>query len=665
MKKQTLFFFLILFFCFFCSHAFAAAPVLFFTDIDSGPKTGWNQSSTKGAAVSIWGLNFGSTRGNSYVRCGDVNLTSDSSYAEWGASARARGMKRITFWLNSSMKDGAISISVTTDEGTSNTLPFNIRNGNIYFVDDCPSCSDNNSGTRDVYQSGTTGPWRTPGKAKSMSAGDITYIRAGAYNTEDAAGAMVYFGNGDNGGVSGRPKAWVGYPGENVALGTDDTLEGFIYKNYSLAYGSYITVAKFDFNINFNIFSCPFSGHPPGSRDNLRLVALKADHQRLTSRAASGNIFIAGGSHRKIYGCYFENLDADSWDHNIYLNTLHKDNSPQYNITDIEVAYNEFAGGTKPGFNDGSGLKLHGRDDNPSSLMDEIYVHSNYFHDLNREPIDVGAYQRNIYIYSNIFKDNGKHYYSQTFQYTYHPSSAGTVYFFNNSVIATQSLMPAIFFRDSDNSTIIFKNNLFYDQASNDLYTDANYSGQRSGAKNLFVNYPSSSSWLSNTLTSIASNLNLDVNFTPAEGSPCIGNGEDVFSIVKKDYNGVSRYGRNDIGALQYTGETAAATPIFAPSNMIFCSISYPGLDPGDESASSNNDLITFKGSASTLFAISAVNWVNNTNGQQGNGTFSSSTGIWSILNIPLTAGSNMISVSILYENGKAITCSRNVIYSP
>src|SRR5262245_55318370 len=35
------------------------APLLYFTDLDSGPATGWQGGSAYGAAVTVWGRNLG------------------------------------------------------------------------------------------------------------------------------------------------------------------------------------------------------------------------------------------------------------------------------------------------------------------------------------------------------------------------------------------------------------------------------------------------------------------------------------------------------------------------------------------------------------------------------------------------------------------------------
>lgn len=547
----------------------AATPVLFFSDLESGPKAGWNGSITKGAAVSVWGLNFGPIIESSKLSvCGQDIIATDEAIVEWGAEARARSMKRITFFLNASMNDGPGSISVTTSEGTSNSLPFTIRKGNIYFVDD--TGNDNNNGTND-----TTQAWRNPGKAKDMSAGDICYVREGAYNNDNGGGSLVYFGNGDNGGTPGYPKAWVGYPGETVTLGTDNTLHGFIFKNYSAAIGSYITVAKFDFNIYFQIFSCPFSGHPQGSREYIRLVALKADHQGLEGQASSGNIFLAGDSHRKVLGCYFENLDYHSWDHNIYLNTLHVVNSPQYDIRDIEIAYNEFAGGTAVGFNEGSALKIHGRDDNPNSKLTDVWAHSNYFHDMRKESIDVGAYQQDIYIYNNLFENCAKATsYGQVFQYTPNANSQLTCRFFNNTIVATENLSVVSRFTGGGNSTSIsMKNNIFYNGAINTFYSDGSYYGNRSGDKNILYQYIDPT-WLSDTRKVDPLFVKVsDKNYSLSSNSPAIDQGADVSSVLTVDYNGVSRGGVADIGAFEYLPDDAASggdTPPYlsAPRNF-------------------------------------------------------------------------------------------------
>jgi hypothetical protein len=94
MKKPIVFILALLTILFF-TRAFAAdAPALLFSDLTSGPKTGWEGSGAKGAAVTVWGKNFGQTRGSSYVAINGANLINDSDYAEWATSGTANGVAR-------------------------------------------------------------------------------------------------------------------------------------------------------------------------------------------------------------------------------------------------------------------------------------------------------------------------------------------------------------------------------------------------------------------------------------------------------------------------------------------------------------------------------------------------------------------------------------------
>ncbi|VAW87147.1 hypothetical protein MNBD_GAMMA18-296, partial [hydrothermal vent metagenome] len=51
--------------------AFALVPVLHFSDINSGPKTGLNDGLGSGAIVTIWGNNLGDLQGDSKVYIGN------------------------------------------------------------------------------------------------------------------------------------------------------------------------------------------------------------------------------------------------------------------------------------------------------------------------------------------------------------------------------------------------------------------------------------------------------------------------------------------------------------------------------------------------------------------------------------------------------------------
>ncbi len=104
-----------------------SSPTIFFSDLTDAPISGWNQTTTQGAVVTIWGKNLGTNRGNSTVSVGGITLSDDDNFAEWGETTNpttARGLQRIAFWLNSSMVPGESTIRVTTSDGVSNNIPF-------------------------------------------------------------------------------------------------------------------------------------------------------------------------------------------------------------------------------------------------------------------------------------------------------------------------------------------------------------------------------------------------------------------------------------------------------------------------------------------------------------------------------------------------------------
>lgn len=172
-------------------------PRIFFSDLTSGPNTGGQNN--KGAFVTVWGRNFGTSRGTSTVTIGGGLA---DNYPVWTDT-------KIVFQLGASAATG--NIVVATSTGSSNGVPFTIRAGNIYFV--ATGGNDNNNGS---YAT----PWGTIANAKdSIAAGDIAYILNGVAQTAvdnyNASLAIV------SGGTTAAPKALVAYPGATATVGTN------------------------------------------------------------------------------------------------------------------------------------------------------------------------------------------------------------------------------------------------------------------------------------------------------------------------------------------------------------------------------------------------------------------------------------------------------------
>lgn len=156
-----------------------AAPVLCFTDLVDGPKTGLGDGLGSGAIVTVWGWNLGSSQGASTITIGGV---APAYVYYWGnADGGASGggpsdlysyhkMQEISFSVPSGVADGSVNIQVTVSAVASNTLPFYVRSGEIFYVA---------SGG-----SGSTGSWAAPFASVTaaiadadFSIGDIVYIK--------------------------------------------------------------------------------------------------------------------------------------------------------------------------------------------------------------------------------------------------------------------------------------------------------------------------------------------------------------------------------------------------------------------------------------------------------------------------------------------------------
>jgi hypothetical protein len=171
-------------------------PVFFYSDLESGPNIGGEGGN--GVFVTVWGRNFGATRGDSTITVGGGAV---AAYRTWSETM-------ITFQLGATSKAG--SIVLATGTGTSNPLPFTVRAGSIYFVS-----ATGNDGSDGSFAH----PWASVVQAKnSMAPGDITYLMDGvlqAVEEENSACLSI-----ERSGEPGRPMALLAYPGARATIGS-------------------------------------------------------------------------------------------------------------------------------------------------------------------------------------------------------------------------------------------------------------------------------------------------------------------------------------------------------------------------------------------------------------------------------------------------------------
>lgn len=408
----------------------ANPPVLFFSDLNFGPNTGWNGSATEGAAVTVWGENFGATQGTSVVTV-NGHAVNSGDYREWDAIGPARGLERITFFLDSSMTSGAGTISVTVNGVTSNTLPFTIVAATIYFID-VTNGNDANNGTntatpfKDIYMfnPGNDG-YHTAAQHNPSGDGQyICYIRGGTYTQVDT-GAGGYISDGAYLGLlslSGSPtkqKALIGYPGETVNIQAD-TVHYFLYTPDDLPSGStccgpnYYTFAKLNYG---KISTCGANNGCASFLDlfvgqYFRVVGNNLPNMHPAAQQYDGIMFVGDSKYIDIYGNVENGGGYDSYDHGIYVKTqaAYSCCSPgDLGTHDIDIGWNEFANGYASDTHGGQDIFVSKSADAQVSgyYTDRVFIHHNYFHDGNSDFFYVGdntSIGGSVYMWDNIFK---------------------------------------------------------------------------------------------------------------------------------------------------------------------------------------------------------------------------------------------------------------------
>lgn len=289
------------------SACVAARPVLLFSDLQSGPAAGWSaENPQRGAAVTVWGYGFGSTRGESTVSVGDRVLAADSDYAVWGEAWPTPFWQRITFWLNDSMTAGDTQITVTVDGRASNPLEFTIREGRIFFVH---AGSSNGNGSVDSpfsYLQAGGGS----GYVAAMQPGDIYYFRHGVYDTESNGGnSVLWIRDSEPSGSPGSPIALLAYPGEHPRFQVDSYDINF--HNPLQLSNDHMVTAGFEFDSEWRAVSLAGDHHRFVGND---VVGLKGLHGQGT-----GTVVTRGGGSRILGNAIHGGRSGSRFDHATYF----------------------------------------------------------------------------------------------------------------------------------------------------------------------------------------------------------------------------------------------------------------------------------------------------------------------------------------------------------
>lgn len=503
----------------------AMPPVLFYSDLDSGPNSGGQDD--KGVFVTVWGRNFGAARGAGSVTIGNGAA---ATYLHWSDT-------KIIFQIGNNATTG--DIVVTTADGVkSNGISFTVRPGRIFFTD--ANAKSRGSG---AYEK----PWRTPESYYNrIKPGDTLYFRAGVY-------AENYGGNWGNrnfalgahtGGSPGRPVAFVGYPNEMAVLKAPPGDHGnFSLIDSSRTTANYVTIANLVLQgAGDCIGGGGFWQTAHGGATNVRVVG-NVLSARYTGNTMTGLITVQN-DHWRVLGNEMKDTGTTppiNNNHGIYVQT---------GASDIEVAWNYFHD-----LRMGHVIQVH---TDIYYLYRDVRIHDNVITGAKvngSRGINVGRALPGTYgaIYNNVLYNIGQDF------------SAIAIYsgdwkIYNNTLhnIHATSGMVWVSNQGDGRPTATIVNNIFYSDGSSP-YVSALHGadrGQLMLANNLYFGYRGldASTGKGGIVADPRFQDPATGDFHLRPGSPAIDHGSDtVAPIVSRDHDGVPRpQGRHfDIGAFE------------------------------------------------------------------------------------------------------------------
>ncbi|MDD2898192.1 MAG: IPT/TIG domain-containing protein [Desulfuromonadaceae bacterium] len=539
------------------NYALAAQPVLNFSDIESGPKTGNTDgvggltSAQHGAIVTVWGNNLGSTQGNSKIYIGGVEAAhvyywkdADGTFPGGSSDLKTyHKMQEIAFSIPSGAPDGPAKITVKVDSIDSTSLPFTVRLGNIRYV----KTGGNDSGIGTWSKPWASLEYVVSGAGGGLTAGDIIYsVGVGTTKPLTIAGPLT--------GTSLNPLSLISYPNSLVKL-TGTGVNGYSVYNTGNNPSSYWNFSKIKVETTGSAFS-PVLG--------ARWVGLEITgptvYAGYSGAIGGSNSLQAGGG--KIYGLYIHHYGTDNgvatagnlgtqppatgtWDvfqHLFYLSAR----NPSLQIEGYEIAWGHFT--DNPIY---QGIHIY---DMGTSIgwISPIKIHHNVIKNQRGNAINVdlpSLISTPIEIHDNLCISDVDDVYNSAALHVvvYNPSIPIKIY---NNTFYGYNVQNSL-----SGGTIDYRNNIVFD-TKGVAYLDGSPASQSS---NLF--YSSKSKLLAIPVWS-NSELNLDPRFVDTMGndfslkpdSPIRSLGADsVLSVSPTDFWGkVRKAGSVSIGAFDY-----------------------------------------------------------------------------------------------------------------
>ncbi len=552
----------------------AGDPILYFSDLTSGPKTGngdtsGGRSGLDGAIVTIWGRNLGSSQGSGKVY---ANGAEAASVYSWGNATTPADlytyhqMQRISFQISRLAQDGPGSIYVVVNGKQSNPLPFTVRSGDIYFA--------MLSGDDDTGDGSWANPWRTIQKAaNSLTPGDIAYIGDGVDQTTPSDyNAVVNLGRD---GTADNPLALVVYPGATSQVGNPSTDRAFWYWNMETgSYAMHWVVAGF--RVTTGAVGIPASS---GTRVVGNYVTAPQGNGMDGAIDVFGNdVYILGNELTQVGAASCSKLY-----HTIYAKGVRQDDPPRAPTeANREIGWNYIHDNqTNRAINIYSEQAY-------SAFIEQHRVHDNVIINQHGDGIMLGYYVTgDNWIYNNLIIQAGlgpeweddASYHTGIHIGTGHEEVTQTrLYIYNNTLYGNgwsgavyQGETGSLLFDPNAltlSTTVYFSNNIIY--ATGEPYL--------AGESTALPGGDYRNCWYGESLTPAWDTTAIDADpqfvgaggfdFQLQNGSPCIDAGKNVVTVVASDILGVPRPQglAFDIGAYEYiTGTVITQQMMYLP----------------------------------------------------------------------------------------------------
>lgn len=339
-------------------------PALRFTDMASGPNTGLGDRTGKGAIVTMWGNDLGSTQGTSKIyfkdSAGTVHQAAHIYY--WtNADGKTGGgpadlysyqkMQEVAFSIPDSASPGKGAIYVEVNRKKSNSLYFTIRPGKIYHV--------KTNGNDTTGNGSWSKPWKTisTGAIPKVGAGDTIYAhdRIQEIDTDNriankSAGIRIT----SKKGTYNTPFSLIAYPGAHVLVQG----ENYGISNQDSAYWVIsklsVKAGEFEYNSDSHVSTGietfkggRLIGNEITDRENVvRPTSSITGCAEGRSGAISGNALNGDKvSGAKIYGNYIHDWgcdDTSEHEHAVYISnrSYSSKTDPHINVRAWELGWN-------------------------------------------------------------------------------------------------------------------------------------------------------------------------------------------------------------------------------------------------------------------------------------------------------------------------------------